>query len=222
VPAQLPALIAEAVHYPTPAARKADRWVHIVGLTAGAVGGVVLLGLSLAFGHPGQAAAIAVYALCLVAMLLASAAYNLASPTRRPLLRRLDHAAIFLMIAGSYTPFTTQRLHGAWAYGMTAGVWALGLAGAAGKLFLPGLGKGFWVILYLTLGWVVVAAIKPMLAGVSLAAMVLLLIGGLIYSAGVLVYLREHLPFRRAIWHGFVVVAASTHYAAIVTGVVLA
>jgi len=195
--------------------------VHITGLSAGALGGLTLLGLTLGFGHLGQAAAIGVYAGCLVIMLLASAAYNLASPRRRPLLRRLDHAAIFLMIAGSYTPFTTQRLQGAWAIGMTASVWALALAGAAGKLFLPGLSKGFWVALYLALGWVAVIAVRPLLAGVSLAAMALLLAGGLVYSLGVIVYLNKSLPFRRAIWHGFVVAAAAAQYAAVLIGVVL-
>jgi hemolysin III len=214
-------LTPQAEHYARPAERLADGWVHIVGLTAGAVGGLALLGVSLGFGRFGQAAAVGIYAACLVAMWVASMAYNLASPRRRPLLRRLDHAAIFLMIAGSYTPFTTQRLHGAWAWGMTALVWTLALGAAAGKLFAPGLGKGFWIVLYLALGWAAVVAIQPLLAGVSLLALGLLLAGGLVYSLGVIVYLNRKLPFRRAIWHGFVVAAAGTHFAAILIGVVL-
>jgi hemolysin III len=218
----LPAPIEEGPHYPRPIERSADRWVHGVGLTGGALGGVTLLGLSLGFGRLGQAAAVGVYATCLVLMFLASAAYNLASARRRPLLRRLDHAAIFLMIAGSYTPFTTQRLTGAWAWGMTISVWVLALGAAAGKLFAPGLGKRVWILLYLALGWIAIVAIKPLLAGVSAAAMFLLLAGGLVYSLGVIVYLKKDLPFRRAIWHGFVTAAAATHFAAILTGVVLA
>lgn len=219
--AQLPAAIDDTAHYPRPVERSADRWVHIVGLAGGALGGLTLLGLSLGFGRLGQAAAVGVYALCLVLMFLASTAYNLASPRRRPLLRRLDHAAIFLMIAGSYTPFTTQRLGGAWSWGMTAAVWTLALAAAVGKLFAPGLDKKVWVALYLGLGWVAVVAIKPLLAGVSAVALILLLAGGLVYSLGVIVYLRTDLPFRRAIWHGFVTAAAATHFAAVLTGVVL-
>jgi hemolysin III len=218
---KLPAPIVEGPHYPRPIERSADRWVHVVGLAGGALGGVTLLGLSLGFGRLGQAAAVGVYATCLVLMFLASAAYNLASARRRPLLRRLDHAAIFLMIAGSYTPFTTQRLTGAWAWGMTLSVWVLALGAAAGKLFAPGLGKRVWILLYLALGWIAVVAIKPLLAGVSALAMILLLAGGLVYSLGVIVYLKKDLPFRRAIWHGFVTAAAATHFAAILTGVVL-
>jgi hemolysin III len=219
---QLPAMTDAAAHYPRPLERSADRWVHIVGLTGGALGGLTLLGLSLGFGRLGQAAAVSVYAICLVLMFLASAAYNLASPRRRTLLRRLDHAAIFLMIAGSYTPFTTQRLTGAWAWGMTSAVWALAAGAAAGKLFAPGLGRKFWVAIYLALGWIAVIAIKPLLAGVSAVALILLLIGGLVYSLGVIVYLKTDLPYRRAIWHGFVTAAAATHFAAILNGVVLA
>jgi hemolysin III len=214
-------VIAEGPHYPRPIERSVDRWVHVVGLTGGALGGVALLGLSLGFGRFGQAAAVGIYAACLIGMFLASAAYNLASPRRRPLLRRLDHAAIFLMIAGSYTPFTTQRLTGAWAWGMTGAVWTLALGAAAGKLFAPGLGRRFWIILYLALGWIAVIAIKPLLADVSAAALILLLAGGLVYSLGVIIYLNKALPFRRAIWHGFVTAAAATHFAAILTGVVL-
>jgi hemolysin III len=125
------------------------------------------------------------------------------------------------MIAGSYTPFTTQSLTGGWAIGMTATVWLLAGAGVAGKLFLPGLGRGFWVALYLALGWIAVVAVKPLLATVSLMALILLLAGGLVYSAGVIIYVRRSLPFRRAIWHGFVIAAAGMQYAAILTGVVL-
>lgn len=222
VTVQPPAVLLNTDHYPRPLERSADRWVHIVGLTGAALGGVTLLGLSLGFGRLGLAAAVGVYSACLMLMFLASTAYNMASPKRRPLFRRFDHAAIFLMIAGSYTPFTTQRLTGAWAWGMTAAVWTLAIAAAAGKLFAPGLGKKFWIVLYLALGWIVVIAVKPLLADVSAIALILLLVGGLVYSLGVIVYLKKDLPFRRAIWHGFVTTAAATHFAAILMGVVLA
>jgi hemolysin III len=181
----------------------------------------VLLSLSLGVGRSGQTAAIAVYAASLMAMFGCSLAYNMSRPGRCDWLRRFDHAAIFLMIAGSYTPFTTQSLTGGWAIGMTAAVWTLALAGAALKLFLPDLGRGLWVPLYLGLGWIAVIALKPLFAGVSLLALTLLAAGGLIYSLGVIVYARPSLKFRRAIWHGFVVAAAATQYAAVLLGVVL-
>ena len=209
-------------HYLRPRERTADAWIHAAGLTASVIGGAVLLIVSLIQHRPGQSAAVAVYTGCVIAMFACSAAYNFASPRHRPLLRRFDHAAIFLMIAGSYTPFTTQSLTGAWAIAMTALVWTLALAGAAAKLFLPGLARGFWIGLYLALGWVVLAALKPLLAALSLAALILLAAGGVIYSLGVIVYARRGLPFRRAIWHGFVLAAAGVQYAAVLIGVVLA
>jgi hemolysin III len=158
----------------------------------------------------------------MLATFICSAAYNLASPVRQPLLRRFDHAAIFLMIAGSYTPFTTQRLHGAIAIFMTGLVWFTAICGVLGKLCLPGLSKRIWVAVYLALGWLAIIAVKPLIATVSAISLVLLLAGGIVYSTGILVYVRKKLKFRRAVWHGFVLAAAATHYAAILTGVVLA
>jgi hemolysin III len=216
-------IAAFASHYLNRAERIADGWVHAVGLVAAAVGAAALVGMSAWQGGAGQAGAVFIYALCLLLMLAISAVYNLADKSRaRGLMRRLDHAAIFIMIAGSYTPFTTQRFEGAWAIGMTAAVWAVALAGAAGKLFLPGVSKRFWLGVYILLGWMVVIAFQPLLRDVSLAAVILLAVGGAIYTLGVSIYVLERLPFRRAIWHGFVLVAAGTHYAAVMTGVVFA
>lgn len=210
------------LHYPTAWARRADLIVHLTGLTLALFGGGVALGLAVSQGLLGQVAAVSVYALGLIAMLAFSTAYNFANPKFQPFLRRLDHAGIFLMIAASYTPFTTQALDGAWSVGMTAAVWALAAAGIAGKVFLPGLGKAIWVVLYLALGWMVVVAIKPMVAGVPAVALWLLVAGGLVYSVGVIFYASKRLKFRRAIWHGHVIAGAGLHYAAVLVGVVLA
>jgi hemolysin III len=163
-----------------------------------------------------------VYVTGFVAMLALSTAYNFAKARWRPLLRRFDHAGIFLMIAGSYTPFTTLRLQGGWAIGMTTAVWALAGLGVAGKLILPGLGRKLWVALYLALGWLVLVGLKPMIDNLSWIALVLLVIGGLVYSTGVVFYVRKKLKFRRAIWHGHVVGGSALHYVAVLVGVVLA
>jgi hemolysin III len=211
-----------ADHYPTLASMRADLVVHVVGLGIAVIGGATLLGLALGLGTVSQAAAIAIYVAGFVAMLALSLAYNFSKLRWRPILRRLDHAAIFIMIAGSYTPFTTQRLHGAWAWGMTAAVWALALAGVAAKLFLPGLGRRFWIGLYLALGWLSLLAIEPMVANMSWVALVLLAAGGLVYSTGAMFYVLERLKFRRAIWHGHVVGASALHFIAVLVGVVLA
>ena len=210
-------------HYPNRAEKLADGLVHGLGLSAAVAGGIVLIGLSiLTGGGAGLAVATGLYALCLVTMLACSTAYNLTKPTRaQPFLRRLDEAAIFLMIAGSYTPFTTQRMDGAWAISMTALVWGLALAGVAGKLFSSRLPDWVWTVGYVAFGWVALIALRPLIQGVPVAALVLLIAGGLIYTTGALIF-HSRLPYRRAIWHGFVVTAAGAHYAAICAGVVFA
>ena len=209
-------------HYPTNWARTADFVVHLVGLALALFGGGVALGLAVSHGLLGQVAAISVYALGMIAMLAFSLAYNFSSTRMRPLLRRFDHAGIFLMIAASYTPFTTQALHGGWALWMSVAVWTLAVIGIVGKLFLPGMGKAFWVALYLVLGWLVIIAIKPMIRDVPLPAMILLGLGGVTYSIGTIFYMMKRLPFRRAIWHGHVLTGAGLQYAAVLVGVVLA
>ena len=142
-----------SLHYPTPGARTADLIVHLTGLVLALFGGGVLLGLSVARGDLGLTVGLMVYAAGLLAMLGFSTAYNFAKPEWQPVLRRLDHAGIFLMIAGSYTPFTTHNLDGVWSWAMTTAVWTIGGLGALGKLFLPGLGRKFWILLYLALGY---------------------------------------------------------------------
>ena len=214
-------MVAELDHYPSVWARRADLIVHIAGLTLALFGGGLALGLAVSNGMLGKVAAVSIYALGLIAMLAFSLAYNFAKPNWQPFLRRLDHAGIFLMIAASYTPFTTQALTGAWSIGMTTAVWALAALGMAGKMFLPGLGKAIWVVLYLALGWMVVIAVKPMIEEVPAVAMWLLAAGGVVYSVGTIFYAAKGLKFRRAIWHGHVVAAAGLHYAAILVGVVL-
>ena len=211
------------VHYPTRLEKLVDGWVHGVALALFTLAVGAALGLAIWQGGLGMAAAVAVYAVCVLTMIGCSMAYNMAeNHARKSLLRRFDHAAIFLMIAGTYTPFTTLRFEGAWAISMTSIVWALALIGAAGKLLLPNIGKRVWIAFYVALGWLVVAALGPLVSGVPLAALILLAVGGLLYTIGVPFYVWERLPFRRAIWHSFVIAAAGVHYAAVLTGVVFA
>lgn len=211
------------LHYPSRLEKLVDGWVHGVALVVFTLAVAAALGLAIWQGGFGMAAAILVYAVCVLAMIGCSMAYNLAeNHKRKSLLRRFDHAAIFLMIAGTYTPFTTLRFDGAWSISMTTIVWALALVGAAGKLFLPDLSKKLWLVFYLAMGWLALAAIQPLAEGVPLAGLILLIVGGALYTLGVPFYVWTRLPFRRAIWHGFVMTAAAVHYAAVLTGVVFA
>ncbi len=214
-------LFGPAEHYPTLGARRADLAVHVVGLVLAVGGGLLLAGVSAWRNSPGAFASVIVYSIGVVLMLAFSTAYNFAKASLRPRLRRLDHAGIFVMIAASYTPFTTQHMPTAWAWGMTTAVWTIAAVGALAKAFLPGLDKRVWIATYLAMGWLVLVALKPLIDGVSWIVLALLLAGGVIYSTGVIFYVKKQLKFARAIWHGHVITAAGVHWAAVLIGVVL-
>src|SRR5690349_16496510 len=164
----------------------ADRIIHMMGTLAGAVGSAILVGRAAAVAVLPTFSASLVYSVCLVAMLGCSATYNLASnASRRGFLRQLDHAAIFLMIAGTYTPFTTCRLHGVWAIGMTAAIWTGAITGAAIKLICPRGLKRSSIVAYLALGWMILLGMRPMLGSVDALTALLIGVGGVLYSIGV-------------------------------------
>lgn len=212
-----------ADHYPTRAEKAADGLVHAIGLAAAFIGGGVLVSYALSEGGVPFATATLLYAFCIVVMLSASAVYNLTRPSRaRRLLRRMDEAAIFLMIAGSYTPFTIKLLPESVAFAVTALVWVAALLGAAGKVFAPNISDRAWCLIYLAFGWASLPLLAPAFTALPMMALALLAAGGLLYSAGVLIYLNHKIPFRRAIWHALVVVAAAGHYGAVMLGLVFA
>ena len=201
----------------------ADRIVHTIGNFAGVVGSVMLVGIAVGVAERPIFLASLLYSICLLTMLGCSAAYHLASnASRREFLRQLDHAAIFLMIAGTYTPFTTCRLHGVWAIGMTAAVWTGAVTGAVMKLICPRRIERLSTVAYLALGWIILVGMRPLLSSVDVQTAVLIGIGGVLYSIGAGFHLCQALPFHNAIWHSFVLVGASCHYAAILHGVVMA
>jgi hemolysin III len=194
----------------------ADGVVHALGLAFGVAGAVTLVVLSVLDGHPVLLTPLFVYAAGLVAMLGCSAAYNLRrSSPRRDLLRRLDHAAIFAMIAGTYTPFTTL-LSGAWSAVLTASIWSVAAIGMAMKLCRPRHIERVSIALYLALGWIGLVAVGPFLASLDTATLVLLAGGGLLYTVGVAFHVWKTLPYHNAIWHGFVLAGAIVHYVAVV------
>ncbi len=211
-----------AAHYPNRAEHAADGIVHAIGLAAALVGGGMLVAAALAHQGVPMATASALYALCMTAMLTASAVYNFSKPTRaRRLLRRIDEAAIFLMIAGSYTPFTIKLLPPDFALWVTIAIWAAALTGAVGKVFWTSLSDRAWCLVYLAFGWLAVLVLGPVAPTLPPLAFWLLVAGGAVYSGGVLLYLNHALPFRRAIWHACVVLGAAGHYAAVLVGLVL-
>lgn len=209
-------------HYPTRAEHAADSIVHAVGILAALVGGGLLVAWALMWRGVPMATASAIYAACLMAMLISSAVYNLTRPNKaRRVLRRLDEAAIFLMIAGSYTPFTLKLLPPEWALAVTVALWIGALTGAAGKVLWPHMSDRAWCFVYLAFGWVGVFLFGPIVSTLPALAVGLLVVAGLIYSAGVLLYLNHALPYRRALWHACVIIGAAGHYGAVLIGLIL-
>ena len=206
--------------YCTPRGRTIDMLIHVAGLVFAIAGGGMMLAFAFRNTHV-AVIAIAVYAAGFVAMLSASMAYSFADASRQPAMRRLDHAGIFLMIAGSYTPFTTHVLHGAWAWGMTIAVWTIALVGIAFKLFWPDMREGLSVSLYVALGWIVVIAAGPIVKALAWPVLLLLVVGGALYTIGVIFHVKEDWPYARPIWHGHVLVAACLHWLAVLLGVVM-
>jgi hemolysin III len=195
-----------------------DAIVHAVGLILGLIGGITIVTIAARSPIPGQVVPIAVYVGGLLAMLSCSATYNLwQSSSRRELLRRLDHAAIFLMIAGSYTPLAILRLSNGWGVRLTFIVWTAAAAGIAVKLWQPRCVESISVVLYLLLGWIGLIALDALLASVEEKTLIMLLIGGLIYSAGVIFHVSNHRRYNRVLWHGCVLAAAMVHYFAFVS-----
>lgn len=211
-----------AEHYPNRVEHVADGIVHAVGITAAIVGGGLLVAAALTNRGVPLATAGAIYALCMMAMLAASAVYNLTRPSPyRRILRRLDEAAIFLMIAGSYTPFTVQLLPPEFAIAVTTAIWFAALAGAAGKVFWTELSDRAWCFIYLAFGWLAVLVLGPVVPTLPPLAIGMLIVAGITYSGGVLLYLNHAIPFRRALWHACVIIGAAGHYGAVLVGLVL-
>jgi hemolysin III len=199
----------------------ADRTVHYAGLVAGLVGSVVLIVAAAERERALTIVSVVIYGIGLLGMIGASALYNCAGASRRKeWFRRLDHAAIFLMIAGTYTPFALVRMGGGWGLGIVIFVWVAAVAGIALKLLYPRRFERLSIALYLALGWVILVAIGPLFEAVPLPAIILLGIGGLLYSLGVVFHVWHRLPYHNALWHGFVIGAASCHWVAVLNGVV--
>ncbi|HEX3666350.1 MAG TPA: hemolysin III family protein [Rhizomicrobium sp.] len=190
-----------------------DAVIHVLGVLFAINGGLWLLfhvtGLNVV-------ASVSVYCAGLFAMLTASALYNLwPHGNVRDWLRRFDHAAIFIMIAATYTPFAVNRLQAPASGTILSLIWAGATAGVVLKMLFPRRFEIASVTLYLVLGWLVVTVIKPLSLSLATMDFRLLLAGGLVYSAGVVFYLLERLPYHKAIWHGFVLVAVILHFTAI-------
>jgi hemolysin III len=200
----------------------ADGIVHAVGLVLATIAGAFLLFYAIRHTAQEEVPALIVYVGTLIAVLGVSLAYNLwpVSPVKR-LLARLDQAAIFLFIAGTYTPFLA--VIGATPTGvlMASLVWGASLVGVALKLIVPERFGRLAIILYLGIGWSGVLVFQSLATALPASTLWLLLAGGVVYSLGIVFHLWEKLKYQNALWHGFVVLGASLHLWAVIDCMVI-
>ena len=160
--------------------------------------------------------AVSIFGGALILLYLMSTLYHsFQHPKLKELFRILDHASIYLLIAGSYTPFTLVYLEGTWAWVMMSITWTLAVAGVVFKVFFI---KKFHLastLMYVAMGWVVLNAIKPLVEATPTGALVWVTVGGLLYTGGVVFYLWEKLPYNHAIWHLFVLGGSASHFCAV-------
>lgn len=194
----------------------ADAFVHAAAIIAGAIAFSVLFVRIALHGEVSDGLAMAIYAASFFLLFGFSCAYNMTPPSPlKWMLRRFDHSSIYLMIAGTYTAAFSQMADRGWAWTLIGIVWAVSLVGIGLKLFLPGRFDRTSVAIYIALGWIAVIAIKPLIASLPVPTMVLIAVGGLLYTVGVVFYKWHSLKFQNAIWHAFVAVAAGCQYAGI-------
>ncbi|MGV2098269.1 PAQR family membrane homeostasis protein TrhA [Rhizobium sp. 21-4511-3d] len=196
----------------------ADGIVHGVGLALALVGATVLIFYATVWSSHGELAAAWVYGIGLVMTIGISFTYN-AWPVSRTkwFLRRLDHSSIFILIAATYTPFLERGSDDPLLFSMLIGIWVVAIVGILLKCVFPGRYDKLAILLYLAMGWSGVLVAEPVASRIPFASMLLIVIGGVIYSAGVIFHVWEKLRFQNAIWHGFVVAAAAVHYSAVLT-----
>jgi hemolysin III len=199
----------------------ANALTHGLGATAALAGGAVMITLAALYGDGWQLGSAIVFGISLLLLYLASTLYHaIQHPVAKGRLKVFDHCAIYLLIAGTYTPFTLIGLRGPWGWGLFAAIWGLAFAGIVFKLFYTGRFKLLSTIIYIAMGWLVIVAIKPLLNALDAWTLGWLLAGGICYTLGTVFYHRPSLRYSHAIWHLFVVAGSVCHYIAVLSQVV--
>lgn len=194
----------------------ANSVTHGIGVVLSIAGLAVLTAFATLLGNVWHIVSVSIYGATQILLYAASTLYHsIPIPSAKKVLRRIDHTAIFLLIAGTYTPFTLVNLRGPWGWSLLGIVWALAFIGIALQGFLLHQ-KAIWnALVYIAMGWVVVVGVKPLLHALPSSGWLLLLAGGLAYSGGAIFYVWKRIPYNHAIWHLFVLLGSVFHYFAV-------
>jgi hemolysin III len=189
---------------------------HGVGVVAGLAGGAALITLAAVFGEARQIVAASIFVTALVLLYTASTLYHAVRHERiKSRLKIFDHCAIFVMIAGTYTPFTLISLEGSLGWTLFGVIWTMAVAGIVFKLFFTGRFQRLSTVMYVAMGWLVIVAIGPLAAALETWTLVWLFGGGVAYTVGTFFYHRPQIRYSHAIWHGFVLLGSVAHFVAV-------
>ncbi|MCP4423243.1 MAG: hemolysin III family protein [Chloroflexi bacterium] len=194
----------------------ANSVTHGIGIGLSVAGLTILVVLAAIYGDVWRVVSFSVYGSSLIILYLASTLYHsFQRPKIKRVFRILDHAAIYLLIAGTYTPFALVSLRGPWGWTLFGVVWGMALLGIAFKTVFPGRYEVAATAAYVVMGWLCVIAYKEMLVRVPPGGLTFLIVGGVVYTLGVIFYAWEKLPYNHAIWHLFVLGGSICHFFAI-------
>lgn len=197
----------------TPGEELAHAVSHGVGVLLSIAGLVVMVVFASLYGDAWHIVSCSIYGATLILLYTASTLYHgITLPRVKRVLQRIDHAAIFLLIAGTYTPFTLVTLRGSWGWTLFGLVWGFAILGVVLETMLKKRIQWLSISLYLGMGWLVLVAIKPMLDSVASGGLILLLAGGLCYTLGVIFYAWKRLAYHHAVWHLFVMAGSLLHF----------
>jgi len=189
---------------------------HVVGAVLALAGAVMLVVLAASGGDPRKVVGVAIYGVALVLLYSVSGLYHSLRGRPKNVLRALDHQSIYLLIAGSYTPFCLVTLRGPWGWTLLGIVWGLAVLGGLQELRPRSEARVLSVLIYLLMGWVVVVALVPLLQALGSAGLSWLVAGGLFYTVGIVFYaLDTRLAHAHGVWHLFVLAGSASHYWAI-------
>ena len=194
-----------------------NTYTHLVGALLALAGGIVLVVLGALSGDVWKIVSFSIYGTTLLLLYSFSTLYhNAAQGKAKVFLRRLDHNSIYLLIAGSYTPFTLVSLHGPWGWSLFGVVWGLALAGISQELWLAKKTRVVSLVIYVLMGWVALVAVVPLVAALSWAGFAWLAAGGVAYTIGIVFFLYdERFTHWHGIWHLFVLAGSALHYCAV-------
>ncbi len=194
----------------------ANSITHGIGALLSIAALVILVVVAALYGDVWHVVSFTVYGSCLLILYLSSTLYHtIQNPKLRPIFRRLDHASIYLLIAGSYTPFLLVSLRGPWGWSLFGVVWGLAVMGILFKIFFINRLEVISTLAYIGMGWLCMIAYQQLVANIPMTGLIWLIVGGIVYTVGVLFYALQKIPYNHAIWHLFVLGGSVCHFFAV-------